>query len=71
MKILMSLLLAFLIIITTSYHGYFIWKNKDYKTLIIQIGIVCLTIVAGILVVNDPSYVSISKILNMLSPIEK
>jgi len=71
MNILLSLLLVFLIILTTGSHIYFVWKKKDYKTLMIQIGIAGIALLAGIVIITDISSLSISKILNTLSPIEK
>jgi hypothetical protein len=71
MKILFSLLLVILIVLTSGSHTYFVWKKKDFRTLSIQIGILGLAILAGIVVINDISYLSISKVFNMLSPLEK
>lgn len=71
MKILLSLLFIVLIILTTGFHAYFVWKSKDYKMLFVQLGIVGLTIIAGILVIYDLSDPSISELLNMLSPLEQ
>lgn len=70
MNILLCLLLIVLIAITTGTHIYFVWKKKDYKTLFVQFGIVSLSIVAGILVIYNLADPSISKLLNMLSPLE-
>lgn len=71
MNILLSLLLVFLIILTTGSHIYFVWQKKDYKTLMIQIGIAGIALLAGIVIITDISSLSISKILNTLSPLEK
>lgn len=71
MNILMSLLLIILVVATTGFHAYFVWKRKDHKTLFVQMGIVCLTIIAGIFIIYDLTDPSISKLFNMLSPLEK
>ncbi len=69
MKILLSLLLIVLIVLTSGYHAYFVWKSKNYKMLFVQLGIVGLTVIAEILAVYDLAGPSISKLLNMLSPL--
>ncbi|WP_034261886.1 hypothetical protein [Bacillus sp. J33] len=71
MKILLSLLLVILVVLTAGTHIYFVWRKKDFKTLMIQIGIAGLAILAGIVIITDLSYLSISKILNTISPLEK
>jgi len=71
MNILLSLLLVLLILLTTGTHIYFVWKKKDYKTLMIQIGILGFALLAGLVIITDISSLSISKILNTLSPLEK
>lgn len=71
MNLLLSILLVVLIIITTGSHVYFVWKKKDYRTLITQVGIISLAILAVILVINDFSFFSIAKLMNTLSPLEK
>ncbi|MCM3760743.1 hypothetical protein M3212_08070 [Alkalihalobacillus oceani] len=71
MKLLMSLLFVVLLLLTTLRHMYFVWKEKDYKMFIAQVGIVGLAVLAGIYVIHDFSYFSISNLLNTVSPLEK
>jgi branched-subunit amino acid transport protein AzlD len=71
MNILLSLLLIVLIVLTTGTHIYFVWKRNHYKMLFAQLGIISLTIILGLLVIYDLSDPSISKLLNMLSPLQK
>lgn len=71
MNILLSLLLIVLIALTAGTHIYFVWKRKNYKMLVVQLGIVGLTIILGILNIYDISDPSIAKLLNMLSPLDK
>jgi hypothetical protein len=71
MNILLSLLFIVLIVLTTGTHIYFVWKRKYYKMLFVQFGIISLTIILGVLAIYDLTDPSISKLLNMLSPLEK
>jgi len=71
MKILLSLLFIGLVVISTGTHSYFVWKNKDYKTLKVQAGIISVAIIAGIFLIYGYQDPSISSILNRLSPLEK
>ena len=71
MTILLSILLIVLIVLTTGYHAYFVWKRKDYKMLLVQLGIVGLAIIAVILVVYNLRDPSISKLLKWVSTLEK
>lgn len=68
MKILLSLLLILLILATSGLHIYYVWKRKDYKTLVIQLGIIGLTIIFGIFTIYTDDLYSISKLLNMMNP---
>jgi hypothetical protein len=71
MNILLGLLLIVLIVLTTGYHVYFAWKGKHYKILFVQMGIASVAVIVGISVIYDFSDPSISKLFNMLSPLEK
>lgn len=70
MNILISVLFIILVLGTSGLHMYFIWKKKEYKTLFAQLGIIGLAIVGGVLTIyNSPDLFSISKLLNLLSPL--
>ncbi|MDR4949805.1 hypothetical protein [Neobacillus cucumis] len=70
MNILISVLFIILVLGTSGLHMYFIWKKKEYKTLFAQLGILGLAIVGGVLTIyNFPNLFSISKLLNLLSPL--
>lgn len=71
MKILLCLLLIGLIVLSITPHFYFVWKKKDYRTLMIQVGIIGLAIVSGIIAIYDVNIPSLSGLLNTLSPLEK
>ncbi|HEX6923027.1 MAG TPA: hypothetical protein VF149_04320 [Bacillales bacterium] len=71
MNILMGLLLIILVLGTTGYHGYFVWQRKNYKTLWVQVGIAGISIIAGILIIYGGPDPSISRLLNLLSPLQK
>ncbi|MFD2924547.1 hypothetical protein [Halobacillus naozhouensis] len=69
MNSLLCLLLVVLIVLTTGTHIHFVWKRNHYKMLAAQLGIISLTIILSILAIYDLSDPSISKLLNMLSPL--
>jgi hypothetical protein len=70
MNILLSLLFILVVIGTSGLHVYFIWKKKEYKTLFAQLGLIGLAILGGVLTIyNTPDLFSISKLLNLLSPL--
>jgi TRAP-type C4-dicarboxylate transport system permease small subunit len=71
MKILSILLLIGLIVITTLPYTFRELKNQEYKTLFVQMGIIGLAVVAGIFLIYELREPSISRILNILSPIGK
>ncbi|WP_170006153.1 hypothetical protein [Bacillus fonticola] len=71
MSILLILLLIVLILATTGFHIFHSWKMKEYRTFIFQTGIVSLSIVGGVVIIQDPHLVSISEWLNALSPLGK
>lgn len=71
MKLFLSFLLIFLVVLSTGFHAYFVWKGKHYKMLFVQLGIVSVAVIVGVSIIYDFSDPSISKLLNMLSPLEK
>jgi hypothetical protein len=71
MNILLCLLLVLLIGVTTGTHVYFVWKRRDYKTLVVQISLIGLAVITGILVIYDLRDPSISEMLNTVSPFKK
>jgi hypothetical protein len=49
---------------------YYIWKKKEYKILVVQLGIIGMAIVTGVLAIYKvPDLFSIAKLLNLLSPL--
>lgn len=71
MKIIMSLVLIVLILLTSGVHVYFIWKKGDRRTLYTQLSLLGLTIIAGILGVWGVTEPSISTLINGISPFKK
>jgi hypothetical protein len=71
MKILMSLVLIVLILLTSGIHVYFVWKKGDRRTLYTQLSLLGLTIIAGILGVWGVTEPSISTLINGISPFKK
>jgi cell division protein FtsW (lipid II flippase) len=71
MKILLCLLLIGLVMITTLPYTFRELKKQEFKTLFVQMGIIGLAIIAGILIIYDLRDPSISRMLNILSPIGK
>jgi cell division protein FtsW (lipid II flippase) len=71
MKILLCLLLIGLVMITTLPYTFSELKKQEYKTLFVQMGIIGLALIAGILIIYDFRDPSISRMLNILSPIGK
>ena len=68
MKIFLCLLLIVLVILSSGIHLYFVWKGKDYRTLVTQMGVLGVAIILGILVIYHLTEPSISTLLNTLSP---
>jgi cell division protein FtsW (lipid II flippase) len=71
MKILLCLLIIGLVMITTLPYTFRELKKQEFKTLFVQMGIIGLAIIAGILIIYDLRDPSISRMLNILSPIGK
>jgi flagellar biosynthesis/type III secretory pathway M-ring protein FliF/YscJ len=71
MKIILSLLLIGLMIISIAPQSYQILKKREKKTLFVQVGIIGLAIIAGIFLIYDIRDPSIASLLNKLSPIDK
>jgi len=70
MNFFISILFICIVLGTSGLHIYFVWKKKDYITFYVQIGIIGLAIAAGVLsIYNLPNMLSISKLLNLLSPL--
>ncbi|GGH88418.1 hypothetical protein JOD43_000718 [Pullulanibacillus pueri] len=67
MKILTCLLLIILLLLTSGLHLYFVWKKKDFKTLLTQVAILGLTILFGILAIYNVDHLSISRLLNAIN----
>jgi lipoprotein signal peptidase len=70
MNILLSILLPIIMFVSAGSHLYFVWKNKDKKTFIVQITIICFAALGGILAIYNIMDPSISKILNTISPLK-
>lgn len=71
MKFAMSVLLIFLILITSGVHLYFVWKKKDYRTLYVQFGIVGVAIFLGVWAIWGEQIISISSLFNAISPFKR
>lgn len=71
MKILMSLVLIVLVLLTSGIHVYFVWKKGDRRMLYTQLSLLGLTIIAGILGVWGVTEPSISTLINGISPFKK
>jgi hypothetical protein len=57
--------------ITTLPYTFRELKKQEFKTLFVQMGIIGLALIAGILIIYDLRDPSISRMLNILSPIGK
>jgi uncharacterized transporter YbjL len=68
MKTILFLLFILLVGITTGYHLYSSWKNKDKKVMFIQMGILGLAIVLGGVLIYELQLPTLSKLFNMISP---
>lgn len=71
MKILSSLLFILLVMISSGYHAYYVWKKKDFKTFKVVIGIVSLAVLSGILLIFGIQIPSIAELFNSLNQIVK
>ncbi len=71
MKILLSLVLIFLICISSTTNCYFLIKNKDYRTFKVVVSIISLAVVSGILLIFEIKGYSIASIFNGLSQLVK
>lgn len=71
MRIILTLLLIGLIVMTTVPFSYNVLKKGQYKILFVQAGIIGLAIIAGIFLIYGIREPSISSIFNTLSPIGK
>jgi len=68
MKVLLSLLIILLIAITAASTIYHSWKNKHFKIVVVQLGILGLAVILGIIKIYDLKETSIAKLLNIISP---
>lgn len=71
MKIIVSLLLIILIGLSSGLHLYFVWRERDRKTLCIQIGLIGVAMLVGIMIIFGIQDPSLSSMLNYLSPLDK
>ncbi|HWO95882.1 MAG TPA: hypothetical protein VNM45_06025 [Bacillus sp. (in: firmicutes)] len=70
MNILWSICLLVLMLVSAGYHLYLVLKKKDKTTFIVQIAILGLAALGGVLAIYHITDPSLSKILNVISPLQ-
>lgn len=67
MKIVSLLLFVGLLVISTGPHFYYLWKKEDYKTFKVIVGIISLTLAAGVILIFSIQLPSIANIFNSMN----
>jgi hypothetical protein len=68
MELLLILLLFILIVATSGTHMYHVWKMKQYKVFIFQVGLIGASLFAAFLLIYNIQTPSFSELMNRLSP---
>lgn len=71
MSIFLCLVFAALVLVTSLFSLYYVWKKKELKSFFVQFVVIIFSIAGGIYaIIQYPSMYSIAKALNFLSPLK-